>query len=93
MLLWNTVDRSRQRIARSSFSSSSSRLRPSKTISPLLTRAGARRSCSRAVPSVDLPDPDSPIRPTNSPSETVKLTSSTAVSAGFSFGSYRTVRF
>ena len=44
MLLWNTVDRSRQRIARSSFSSSSRRFRPSKTISPLLTRAGPWRA-------------------------------------------------
>ena len=57
MLLWNTVDMSRQRIARSSSSPSCSDVLPSKTIAPPLTRPGGRSSRSSAVPRVDLPRP------------------------------------
>ena len=86
MLLWNTVDRSRQRIARSS---SSLELQEVVAVEDDLAAAdpgrrleqpqqgGAERRLAR---------PGLPIRPTNSPSEMEKLTSSTAVSARVQLG-------
>ena len=53
---------------------SAARGRPSSTISP--ADSGASPTAARAR--VDLPEPDSPTRPTTSPSGTVRLTPSTA---------------
>ena len=87
MLLWKTVDRSRHRIARSSSWSRWVRSVPSNVIDPPLIRPGFSSSRSSAVARVVLPDPDSPIRPTNSPGAMSKLTSRTAVSDLLALGS------
>jgi hypothetical protein len=51
---------------------------PSKRISPPSIRAGGFDSRVRAKPSVDLPEPDSPTSPTNSPCSRSKETFDTA---------------
>ncbi len=86
MLDWKTVERSTQRSGRSCSSGAWVMSRPSKTTVPPLIAAGFSSSRSTALPSVDLPQPDSPSRPTNSPSSTRKLTWSTARTAGESRG-------
>lgn len=86
MLLWNTVDRSTQRSSRSFSSSAVVRSTPSKVTRPPVMRAGGESSRSTALPSVDLPQPDSPSSPTNSPSEMWNDTSCTARFAGWSRG-------
>ena len=78
MLLWNTVDICRQRIGRSSLLEACVMSVPSKRIVPPLIVPGASVSRRIAVPRVDLPLPDSPSSPTNSPSSRLKLTPRTA---------------
>ncbi len=87
MLLWNTVEMSRQRRWRSSSSGVVVMSLPSKVIVPSLIRAGFSSRRSTALPSVVLPEPDSPMMPTNSPGRRVKDTSETAVMARCAFGS------
>src|SRR5262249_35008339 len=64
---------------------------PSKEISPDLRRAGGRSIRVSAKPSVDLPQPDSPTRPTNSPCLSVRPTSRTAQMPTPRAGSYKTL--
>ncbi len=87
MLLWKTVEMSRQRRLRRSSSGRCVMSVPSKVMLPPLMRPGRWSRRSRAVPSVVLPEPDSPIRPTNSPGSIEKLTSCTASSARCERGS------
>ncbi len=60
---------------------------PSNMIVPLLIRPGFSSRRSSAVARVVLPEPDSPMRPTNSPGAMVKLTSCTAVIGRLALGS------
>ena len=76
--LWNTMEMRFQRSARSSFSVSESRSRPSKWTSPPEITAGAGRMRSSAWASVDFPLPDSPAMPRISPRSTSSETRSTA---------------
>ena len=80
---WKIIAMSRPRRSRMAFSSSASRLVPSKVASPstLLPRLGSRPMIASEV--TDLPQPDSPTRPTVWPGRTSKLTPSTAMK-GFS---------
>src|SRR6516225_8640907 len=73
-----TTDMSRQRVAASCLSVSPTRLVPLNRTLPPSTRAGGASSCAMANSSVDLPQPDSPTMPRNSPRLTVNDTSSTA---------------
>ena len=81
MLLWKTVEMSFQRSGRRASWSRSVMSRPSKTIRPPLIRPGRSSRRSSAVPSVVLPEPDSPMTPTNSPSRSENDTSRTASTA------------
>ena len=81
MLLWNTVEMSRHRIALSSSWLRSVMSTPSKTIEPPLIRPGLSSRRSTAVPKVVFPLPDSPMRPMNSPGSRDTETSCTAVIA------------
>ena len=73
-----TTDRSFHRTAASSLSVSPTMLRPLKITLPLVISAGGTSSWAMANSSVDLPQPDSPTMPRNSPAARSKLTSSTA---------------
>src|ERR1035437_75491 len=74
-----TTDRSRQRTAASCLSVSPTMLRPLKITLPPVISAGGASSWAMANSSVDLPQPDSPTIPMNSPGSRSKLTCSTAV--------------
>ena len=87
MLLWNTVAMSVQRNLRSSSWSIVVMSVPSKMILPPAIRPGCSSSRSNAMPRVVLPDPDSPISPTNSPGSIAKLTSLTASTGACRLGS------
>src|SRR5829696_8021274 len=80
---WKIIAMSRPRRSRIAFSSSPSRLVPSKLATPstLLPRLGSRPMIASDV--TDLPQPDSPTRPTVWPGRTSKLMPSTAMN-GFS---------
>src|SRR5215831_11385557 len=73
-----TTDRSFHRTADSSRSVSPTMLRPRKVTLPLVISAGGDSSWAMAKSRVDLPHPDSPTMPMNSPAARSKLTSSTA---------------
>src|SRR5215469_15979713 len=73
-----TTDRSFQRTAASCLSVSPTMLRPLKITPPPTMAAGGTRSWAMANSRVDLPQPDSPTMPMNSPWSRSKLTSSTA---------------
>lgn len=83
---WNTVESETQRLPRSSSSLSPSMRRPSKTTLPLSMAAGLLSKCRTALPSVDLPHPDSPTRPTNSPFSMANETERTAWCGAWSRG-------
>ena len=87
MLLWNTVAMSVQRSERSSSWLIDVMSVPSKTMEPPAIRPGRSSSRSRAVPSVVLPEPDSPISPTNSPGSIAKVMPVTASTGALRFGS------
>src|SRR5450432_1040071 len=59
-------------------------------ITPLSRRARRRSMRVSAKPSVDLPQPDSPTRPTNSPASKLRSTSLTDQMRWPRFGSYTT---
>src|SRR5580692_968739 len=65
-------------MSRSAFGVSWTRSWPLKTTRPDVISAGGDRSCAMANSSVDLPHPDSPTIPRNSPARTVRSTRSTA---------------
>src|SRR3954453_13357152 len=73
-----TTDRSRHRVADSSFAVMVTRSRPRKLTLPALMRAGGLSSCAMPKSIVDLPQPDSPTTPTNSPGRTSRSKASTA---------------
>src|SRR5215471_14428831 len=73
-----TTDRSFQRTAASCLSVSPTMLLPLKTTPPPTMAAGGTRSWAMANSRVDLPQPDSPTMPMNSPGSRSKLTASTA---------------
>src|SRR6266516_2994494 len=73
-----TTDKSFHRIAVSSLSVRPTMLRPLKTTLPVVISAGGVRSWAMANSRVDLPQPDSPTMPMNSPAARSKLTWSTA---------------
>src|SRR5689334_22885982 len=73
-----TTDRSFHRTAASSRSVSPTMLRPLKITLPPVISAGGTSSWAMANNRVDLPHPDSPTIPMNSPAARSKLTSSTA---------------
>src|SRR5580704_3558018 len=73
-----TTDMSFQRTEASSRSVSPTMLTPLKITLPLATPAGGLSSWAIANSSVDLPQPDSPTMPMNSPGSRSKLTPSTA---------------
>jgi len=85
MLLWNTVEMSRQRIWRSFSSAMCVISLPSKRTRPPLITPGGKSRRRMALPSVDLPLPDSPTRPMNSPGSSAKVTSRTASIGGRDF--------
>jgi hypothetical protein len=76
-----TTDMSRQRMAVSRLSVMPTRFTPLKSTLPPMTAAGGASSCAMANSRVDLPQPDSPTIPRNSPGYTSKLTRSTASTA------------
>jgi hypothetical protein len=76
--LWNTMETLRQRNFLSSSLPSPVRSSPRKRIRPLVTCAGGRRICMTACAVVDLPQPDSPARPTISPGSIRRSMPSTA---------------
>ena len=78
MLLWNTVDMSRHRSGRSADWLAVVMSLPANTMLPPAIRPGGGSSRRSALPSVVLPLPDSPSRPTNSPSWIWNETSRTA---------------
>src|SRR4051812_28120774 len=78
MALCMTTDMSRQRTADSSRAVMVTRSRPLKTTLPSLIRAGGLSSCAIPNSIVDLPQPDSPTTPTNSPGWTSRSKESTA---------------
>src|SRR6516225_4111290 len=78
MALCMTTDRFLHRIAVISLSVSPTMLRPLKITLPPVTSAGGTRSWAIANSRVDLPQPDSPTMPRNSPAARSKLTRSTA---------------
>ncbi len=82
MLLWKTVDISAQRSGRISSSLARVMSLPSKITCPLVMVPGGSSSRSTAVPSVDLPEPDSPTNPTISPASMVRFASFTAWKGG-----------
>ena len=86
-----TTDRSFQRTAASWVSVSPTRLRPWKVTLPPVISAGGASSWAMAKSMVDLPQPDSPTTPMNSPGARSKVTSSTARTAPRSIA-YSTVR-
>src|SRR5580693_6461059 len=86
-----TTDRSFQRTAASWRSVSPTRLRPAKVTLPPVISAGGASSWAIANSRVDLPQPDSPTTPMNSPGSRSKLTSSTARTVPRSM-KYSTVR-
>jgi hypothetical protein len=73
-----TTDRFCQRIAVSRRSVIVTRSWPRNVTEPAVMTAGADSSWATANSSVDLPQPDSPTMPTNSPGPTANDTSSTA---------------
>src|SRR5215469_7102070 len=78
MALCMTTDRSFHLIVAISLSVSPTMLRPLKTTLPSVTSAGGTSSWAIANSRVDLPQPDSPTMPRNSPATRSKLTWSTA---------------
>src|SRR5215471_2701519 len=76
-----TTDRSRQRIAASWSSARPTMFSPLKTTLPPMMAAGGASSWAMANSRVDLPQPDSPTIPRNSPGYSSKLTWSTARTA------------
>src|SRR5215469_5179637 len=76
-----TTDRSRQRIAISCLSVMPTMLMPLNTTLPPVTVAGGLSNWAMANSRVDLPQPDSPTMPRNSPGYSSKLTRSTAATA------------
>ena len=68
MLLWNTVAMSVQRIRAQLVLVSVVMSVPSKMIVPPAIRPGCSQQPQQGMPRVVLPEPDSPISPTNSPS-------------------------
>src|SRR4051794_8455740 len=78
MALCMTTDRSRQRVAASSLAFMVTRSRPRNSTLPALIRAGGLSSRARPNSIVDLPQPDSPTTPTNSPACTSRSKESTA---------------
>src|SRR3954465_11993043 len=78
MALCMTTDRSRQRVAASSLAFMVTRSRPRNSTLPLLIRAGGLSSWAMPNSIVDLPQPDSPTTPTNSPACTSRSKLSTA---------------
>src|SRR5579875_581084 len=76
-----TTDRFRQRTAASCRSVRPTRLVPWNSTLPPVTPAGGASSWTMANSRVDLPQPDSPTMPRNSPGWTAKLTRSTAATA------------
>src|SRR5579875_3743258 len=86
-----TTDRSFHRIAASSLSVSPTMFVPRKATLPPAMPAGGASSWAIANSSVDLPQPDSPTTPRNSPGPRSKLTWSTAVTVPRSI-TYSTVR-
>src|SRR6266571_1630420 len=91
MALCMTTDMSFQRSAASCLSESPTMLRPLKITLPLVMPAGGASSWAIANSNVDLPQPDSPTIPMNSPASRSKLTSSTARTRPRSIA-YSTVR-
>src|SRR5712691_4434144 len=73
-----TTDRSRQRIAVRDDSVRPTRFLPLNVTLPPVISAGGDSSCAIANSIVDLPQPDSPTTPRNSPGASEKLTLSTA---------------
>src|SRR5215472_6436112 len=73
-----TTERSFHRTAASSLSVSPTMFRPLKITLPPVISAGGFSSWAMANSRVDLPQPDSPTMPTNSPAARSKLTRSTA---------------
>src|SRR5712691_1681987 len=86
-----TTDRSFHRMVVSCLSVSPTMLRPLKVTLPPVIAAGGARSWAIANSSVDLPQPDSPTMPMNSPASRWKLTWSTASTVPRSIA-YSTVR-
>src|SRR3954447_21462705 len=78
MALCMTTDRSRQRVAESSRAVMVTRSRPLNRTLPVLIRAGGLSNWARPNSMVDLPQPDSPTTPTNSPGYTSRSKESTA---------------
>src|SRR3954452_18199497 len=73
-----TTEMSRQRVAARSFAVIVTRSVPWKRTLPSLIRAGELSSCATPKSIVDLPQPDSPTTPTNSPRCTSRSKESTA---------------
>src|SRR3954469_9502263 len=73
-----TTDRSRQRVAEGSRAVMVTRCRPLNMTLPALMRAGGLSSWAIPNSMVDLPQPDSPTTPTNSPGWTSRSKESTA---------------
>ena len=86
-----TTEKSRQRSAASCFSLIATRFCPWNFTLPPVIAAGGLSSWAIANSSVDLPQPDSPTTPTNSPAWTSRSTWSTATT-GQEPVSYSTVR-
>src|SRR5215218_1393262 len=86
-----TTERSRQRVAESSRAVMVTRSRPLNTTLPELIRAGGLSNWARPNSIVDLPQPDSPTTPTNSPACTSRSKESTA-RTGPAAVSYSTLR-
>jgi hypothetical protein len=74
-----------RRCTRTAAVSSSAMSTPSKRMLPPPMRAGGLESRVSANPRVDLPEPDSPTRPTNSPGWRSKETSLTAYTGSAPF--------
>ena len=74
-----TTERSRQRRALRALSDIATMFCPEKTTLPPLTSAGGLKRRAMAKSNVDLPQPDSPTTARNSPSDSSKLTWSTAL--------------
>src|SRR6266516_4611069 len=91
MALCMTPERSFQRSAASRSSARPTMLVPLKVTLPAVMPAGGASSWAMAYSKVDLPQPDSPTIPMNSPAASSKLTSSTARTRPRSIA-YSTVR-
>ena len=80
MAYWGTTETSRSRCRFMALKSAIGRFTPSSsTVPPTCFIRPSRKT--RLLPSVDLPQPDSPARPMISPSAMEKLTPSTALTS------------